>query len=112
VDPHTTRSPQSAVRPSAAADLATHRAALAELEALEDELRQRAAHLRARLAPDEFRLAWELRDAEERHGQAERLLTIHRLAAELMRELPAHAATIRAAVGRLLGEGVDADGPA
>ncbi len=52
-------------------------------------------------------MAWELRDAEERHGQAERLLVIRGLADDLSQELPEHAAVIRAAVGRLLGEGTE-----
>jgi len=67
----------------------------------------REAHLRALLPPEQFRLVWALRDAEERHGQAERLLVIRGLADELSQELPEHAAVIRAAVGRLLGEGTE-----
>ena len=56
------------------ADLAVVRTELAEVEALEDEVRQRAARLRAVLPPEQFRLVWALLDAQERLGLAERLL--------------------------------------
>ena len=91
----------------AAADLAAVRAELAEVEALENEVRHRRAQLGALLPCGQFRLVWELLDVEQRHGQAERLLATRWLADELARELPAHAATVRAAVGRLLGEGTE-----
>ena len=91
----------------AAADLAAVRAELAEVEALEDQVARRTAALGALLPRGQFRLVWELLDAEQRHGQAERLLAIRGLADELARALPAHAATIEAAVGRLLGEGTE-----
>ena len=109
MDPHATTRARSAVGPSETIDLATMRAVLAALEALEEEVQHREAHLRALLPPEQFRLAWALRDAEERHGQAERLLAIHRLADELVRQLPAHEAPIRAAVRWLLREGVEVD---
>ena len=57
------------------ADLAIVRADLAAIEAIEDELRQRLAHLRATLPLGQFRLVWALLDAQERLGLAERLLT-------------------------------------
>ena len=95
-----------------AADLAAVRAELAAVEALEDEIRYRAAHLRASLSAEQFRLAWALLDAEQRRCQTERLLAIRLLTDALVRELPAHAATIRAAVGRLVGEGAEVDGVA
>jgi hypothetical protein len=83
------------------------RAALAELEALEDQVAQRMAHLGGLLPREQFRLVWELLDAEQRHGQAERLLAVHGVADDLARDLPEHAATIRAALRRLLGEGTE-----
>ena len=101
------RPARSAVWVGVAADLATARAELVEVEALEDEIRHRAAHLRATLSAEQFRRAWALLDAEQRHGQAERLLAIRGLVGELARELPEHAATIRAVAGRLLGEGAE-----
>jgi len=85
------------------------RAVLAALEALEEEVQHREAHLRALLPPEQFRLAWALRDAEERLGLAERLLAERWLLKRLIRRLPAHEAPIRAAVRRLLREGVEVD---
>ncbi len=58
----------------AMADLAVVRADLAAIEAIEDELRHRLAHLRAMLPLGQFRLVWALLDAQERLGLAERLL--------------------------------------
>ncbi len=94
----------SAVELGAAVDLAAVRAVLAEVEALEDQVRRRMAHLSGLLPREQFRLVWELLDTEQRHGQAERLLALHGLAANLTRESPEQAATITAAVGRLLGK--------
>ena len=88
----------------ATADLAAVRAELAEVEGLEDQVTQRMAHLGTLLPRGQFRLLWELLDAEQRHGQAERLLAIQGLAVALARELPEHASTIEAAAGRRLGE--------
>ena len=62
----------------ASASLAVVRAELAEVEALEDEVRQPTAHLRAVLPPAQFRLVWALLDAQERLGLAEQLLAEHR----------------------------------
>jgi hypothetical protein len=47
-----------------------------DVERLEHEVRWRAAQLREVLSPEQFRLAWELRDAEERLGLAERALAV------------------------------------
>jgi hypothetical protein len=91
----------------AAVDLAAVRAELAMVEALGDEVRHRMRRLGTLLPRGQVRLVWELLDAEQRHGQAERLLAIRSLAAELARALPEHAATIRTAVGRLLVEGTE-----
>ena len=92
----------------AATHLADVRAALAAVEALEDQVAHRMAQLGALLSHGQFRLVWELLDAEQQHGQAERLLALRGLADDLARELPEHTAVIRAAVGRLLGVGVEA----
>ena len=81
------------------------RADLAEVEALEDQIAHRMAYLGGLLPRGQFRLVWELLDAEQRRGQAERLLAIRGLADLLAGELPDHAAAIRAAAGQLLGEG-------
>ncbi len=61
----------------ASAGLAAVREELAEVEALEDEVRHRGAHLRTVLPPAQFRLVWALLDAQERLGLAERLLAEH-----------------------------------
>ena len=98
---------RSAAALGAMTALAAVRTELADVEALEDEAQHRMAYLGGLLPPGQFRLVWELLDAEQRHGQAERLLAIRGLADGLSRELPEHAAVIRAAVGRLLGEGTE-----
>ena len=74
------------------------------LNSLEREVADLAAVLRATLPPEQFRLVWALRDAEERHGLAERRLAERLLVDELARHLPAHAAAIRAAAAHLLEE--------
>ncbi len=61
----------------ASASLAAVREELAAVEALEDEVRQRTAHLQAVLPPAQFRLVRALLDAQERLGLAERLLAEH-----------------------------------
>ena len=91
----------------AAADLAAVRAELAAVQGLEDQVAQRMAHLGTLLPRGQLRLVWELLDAEQRHGQAERLLAIHLLTDALVRELPGHAATVRAAMRRLMGAGAE-----
>ncbi len=78
------------------------RAELQELEAYEDEVRHRLAQLRAVLPPEHFRLAWALRDAEEKLGVAGRRLAERRLVEELAQCLPEHGPAIRAAARRLL----------
>ena len=77
---------------------------LARLEALEREVADLVAILRAMLPPDHFRLVWALRDAEERRGLVERQLAERQLVDGLARHLPAHAPAIRAAADHLLGE--------
>ncbi len=98
---------KSAAALGAMIDLAAVHTELAEIEAFEDEVQHRMAYLGALLPRGQFRLVWELLDAEQRHGQAEQLLAIRGLADGLSRQLPEHAAVIRAAVGRLLGEGTE-----
>ena len=55
-------------------DLAAVRDDLAQVEALEDEVLRRRAHLRAILPPPLFRLVWALLDAQEHLGLAEQML--------------------------------------
>ena len=93
------------------APLTTVATELDELYSLEREVADLAAVLRATLPPDQFRLVWALRDAEERRGLAERRLAERQLVDELARHLPAHAAAIRAAADHLLQE-PDAEGAA
>jgi len=88
--------------------LAEVRADLETLEAIEDEIGQRVAELRAVLSPEDFRRAWALQDAEQQLGLAERLPAERRLVEALARRLPDHAATIRAAARHYLAEGIAA----
>jgi hypothetical protein len=76
---------------------------LAQLETLEREAADLVAILRATLPPDQFRLAWALRDAEERRGLVERRLAERHLRDGLARHLPAHAPAIRATADHVLG---------
>ena len=55
-------------------DLAAVRDDLAQVEALEEEVLGRRAHLRAILPPPLFRLVWALLDAQERLGLADQIL--------------------------------------
>ena len=87
------------------------RADLGHLEAVEDEIRQRATELRTLLMPGHHRLLWALQDAEQRLGLAERLLAERHLVEALARRLPEHAAAIRAIARQCLEE-VAAGGPA
>ena len=64
------------------------RTELAEIEALNWQADDLTAALRARLAPEDFRLVWSLRDAVERCALAEELLRDRWLADELTRHLP------------------------
>ena len=84
------------------ADVATD---LDRLDTLEREIADLLAVLRATLPPAHFRLVWALRDAEERHGLAERALAVQQLVDGLARHLPEHAAAIRATAGHLLDDG-------
>ena len=59
---------------ASALDLAAIRDDLARVEALEDEVLRRRAHLRAILPPPLFRLVWALLDAQELLGLAEQML--------------------------------------
>ncbi len=70
-----------------ALDLAAVRDDLAQVEALEDEVLRRRAHLRAILPPPLFRLVWALLDAQEQLGLADQILV-------------ERAAAIRAGAGR------------
>ena len=77
---------------------------LDRLDTLEREAADLVAVLRATLPPAQFRLVWALRDAEERHGVAGRLLVERQLVDGLARHLPEHAPAIRAAADHLLGD--------
>ncbi len=76
---------------------------LDRLDTLEREVADIMAVLRATLPPAQFRLVWALRDAEERHGLAERTLAERQLVDGLARHLPEQAPAIRAAAAHLLG---------
>jgi hypothetical protein len=84
--------------------LAAVRGELAVVEALERELTARGAELRALLSPEQARQVWALWDAEQRLALAEHDLLARRLVDALVRDLPEHAATIRARAARLLDE--------
>lgn len=85
------------------ARLAEVRAELGELEAIAREIADLTALLRARLAPDQFRLAWALREAVERLAVAEELLRARRLADTLARHVPAVSPELQAMRRRILG---------
>ena len=55
-------------------DLTAVRDDLAQVEALEDEVLRRRAHLRAILPPPLFRLVWALLDAQEQLELADQIL--------------------------------------
>jgi hypothetical protein len=84
--------------------LAAVRRELEKVEALERELAARGAELRALLSPEQVRLVWALRDAEQRLALAEQDLRAQRLVDALAHHLPDHATTIRARAARLLSE--------
>ena len=86
------------------------RAELAEIESLSRQAEDLAAALRARLAPEDFRLVWSLRDAVERLALAEGLLRDRRLADDLARHLPGTSPVLRAMRRRLLADELAADG--
>jgi hypothetical protein len=86
------------------------RAELAEIEALSRQADDLSAALRARLAPEDYRLVWSLRDAFERLALAERLLRDRRLADELARRLPSRSPVLRAMRRRLLPDELAVDG--
>ncbi len=77
---------------------------LDRIETLEREVADLVAVLRATLPPDQFRLVWALRDAEERRGLVERRLAERQLAEGLARHLPGHAPAIRAAASHMLDD--------
>ncbi len=101
IDPHDM--PGEPGELAASVPLAEVRAALTELETLEDEVRHPMAHLDCILPPEQARLAWAVRDAEERLGLGQRLLAEDWLVERLARRLPEHAATIRSEAHRLSG---------
>ncbi len=70
---------KSATALGAMIHLATVHTQFAEVEALEDEVQHRMAYLGALLPRGQFRLVWELLDAEQRRGQAEGVRTPARL---------------------------------
>ena len=86
------------------APLGDVRAELAEVEALARQVADLTALLRARLAPEEFRLVWALRDAAECRAVAEALLHDRRRAGRLARELAARSVALRTFRRDLLGD--------
>ena len=85
------------------------RTELAELEELDRQVADLTAALRARLAPEQFRLVWALRDVVECRMIAGGLLRDRRLAGGLARELPARSAALEALRRRLLGDELPID---
>jgi hypothetical protein len=83
--------------------LAEVRDELALVEDLEREVAARRSRLRAMLPPELFRLVWELGDAEERLGLAERRLAERRVAHLLALHLPSELSAIGAMLDRHLG---------
>jgi hypothetical protein len=79
------------------------RAELGEIEAVAREIDDLTALLRARLTPEQFRLAWALRDATERLAVAEELLRARRLVDTMARHLPGSAPAVLAMRRHLLG---------
>jgi len=75
---------------------------LEPIEAIEREVRDLTAVLRARLSPEHFRLVWALRDAVERLGMADALWRQRLFLDDLARHLPDIADALQAA-GRHLG---------
>ena len=86
------------------------RAELAEIESLSQQAEDLAAALRARLAPEDFRLVWSLRDAVECLALAEGLLRDRRLADDLARHLPGSSPVLRAIRRRLRADELAVDG--
>ena len=86
------------------------RAELAEVEALARQVADLTALLRARLAPEEFRLVWTLRDAIECLITAETVLRDRRLAGRLTREFPTHSVGLEAIRRGLPGDEHPCDG--
>jgi len=78
------------------------RAELEPIEAMEREVHDLTALLRACLSPEQFRLVWALCDAVERLGMADALWQRRRFLDDLARHLPDSAAVLQAA-GRHLG---------
>jgi hypothetical protein len=85
------------------------RTEIEEIEEIDRCIGDLTALLRARLAPEDFRFVWELRDAVERLAVAERLLLDWRLADELVRHLPRSSAAMRAVRRHLLRDRLAVD---
>ena len=79
-------------------------AELGEIEALDRQVSDLMAALRACLPPEHFRLVWSLRDAVECRAIAEGLLRDRRLADRLARALPADSAALQAIRRHLLAD--------
>jgi hypothetical protein len=87
------------------------RAELEPLEAVEREVRDLTALLRARLSPEQFRLVWALRDAVERLGMADARWQHQRFVDDLARHLPDSAAVLHAVSQHLCAESTPVDDP-
>jgi hypothetical protein len=87
------------------------RAELEDVEALAQTIRDLTALLQARLAPEQFRLVWALRDAVERLAIADDLLRRRRLADALARHLPPSAPALLAIRQQILADEPASDEP-
>jgi len=86
------------------------RAEIEEIEGIAEAIGGLTALLRARLTPEHFRLVWELQDAVECLGLAERQLLERRLADELAHHLPRSSAAMRVLRRHLPGDELAIDG--
>ena len=110
-DPSPRPSGTSVARVGELVPLEEARADLQTLETLEREVAALVSVLRDTLPPEQFRLVWALRDAEERLELEERDVRERHLVEGLARRFPEHAPAIRVASRDLLEEDVDAIAP-
>ncbi len=80
------------------------RAEVGDVEALERRIGDLVGALRSALPPEYFRLVWELKDAEEKVGIAERAVRDRCLVEALVRHVPERGSSIRSAADHLIGD--------